>query len=97
MRHRWKSIYPEDVTKEIKVEDLDAPILFWMLRHMCRFRRANDVIWRWKAGARDKSEVASIAKVRDLRNFLLDTKHKTLFEDEYNRKTAEFKKVSALN
>ncbi|WAR10205.1 FEM1C-like protein [Mya arenaria] len=58
------------------------------------YRRVNDVIWRWKAAKSDTSEVADVTRIRDLRNFLLDIKERTLFEDEYKRKIDDFKKVT---
>ncbi|XP_052812730.1 uncharacterized protein LOC128240236 isoform X1 [Mya arenaria] len=90
---RWKTIYPETGV-EVQLEQLDHVLLFWLLRHMCRYRRVNDVIWRWKAAKSDTSEVADVTRIRDLRNFLLDIKERTLFEDEYKRKIDDFKKVT---
>ncbi|KAL4217513.1 hypothetical protein ACF0H5_023962 [Mactra antiquata] len=91
---RWDIMYPDDDETKADIQQLDPALLFWFLRHICSLKRPNDFIWKRKPLAEDVSETADIARIRDVRNFLINLSVPALYDEEFDRKVNKFKEVA---
>ena len=90
-------MYPDEDENKANLLYLDAAILFWFLRYICTLKRPNDFIWKRKPASDDVSETGDIARIRDLRNFLINLSSPALYEDEFERKVKELKQVCPIH
>ena len=56
-------------------------------------KRPNDFIWKRKPSSDDLTETGDIARIRDFRNFLINLSLPALYDEEYERKMEDLKKV----
>lgn len=88
-------LFPED-NDDVNLQQLDPALIFWFLRHICHFKKQNDLVWKWKPAHNDHSTAADLVRIRDLRNGLINATERAMLDDEYERKIEEFKKVCYL-
>ncbi|WAR10173.1 EHMT2-like protein [Mya arenaria] len=93
LQKRWAVLFPEDESKA-SLEQFDSALLFFLLRYICNLRRHNDFLWKRKPAADDLTEAGEIARLRDIRNFLVNLSCPALYEDEFDRKVHELKQVT---
>ena len=83
----------DDDSYDVELRDLDPALVFWFLRYVCHFKKLTDLLWKWKPAGNDLSVAADIARIRDMRNGLINASEYSLYDEEYERKVEEFKSV----